>query len=95
LDYSGDYGWQCSGKGRVDGIAGDVDLDYCYKDYPSVIKGCGFNGYGKVAAEKTVDEHAREVIAGKWSNGYERKQRLTAAGYDYSVVQTRVNEILK
>lgn len=46
-------------------------------------------------AKKTVDELAREVIAGKWGNGATRKQRLTAAGYDYSAVQKRVNELLK
>lgn len=45
--------------------------------------------------KKTVDELAREVIAGKWGNGNDRKNRLTAAGYDYSAVQKRVNELLK
>lgn len=46
------------------------------------------------AATKTVDELAKEVIAGKWGNGEDRKQRLTAAGYNYSTVQARVNEML-
>ena len=46
-------------------------------------------------AKKSVDELAREVIAGKWGNGATRKQKLTAAGYDYSAVQKRVNELLK
>ena len=45
-------------------------------------------------AKKTVDELAKEVIQGKWSAGDERKAKLTAAGYDYSAVQNRVNEIL-
>lgn len=45
--------------------------------------------------KKTVDELAREVIAGKWGNGTDRKNRITAAGYDYSAVQKRVNELLK
>jgi len=44
---------------------------------------------------KTVDELAREVIRGLWGNGIERKNRLTAAGYDYNTVQTRVNELLR
>ena len=43
---------------------------------------------------KTVDELAQEVIAGKWGNGDERKEKLTQAGYDYNVVQSKVNEIL-
>lgn len=43
---------------------------------------------------KTVDELANEVIAGKWDSGDKRKQLLTSAGYDYSAIQTRVNELL-
>ena len=31
---------------------------------------------------------------GAWGNGEERKQRLTAAGYDYSAVQAKVNELM-
>ena len=47
------------------------------------------------ANTKSVDELAKEVIAGKWGNGADRKNRLTAAGYDYSAVQARVNQLLK
>lgn len=43
---------------------------------------------------KSVDELAKEVIAGKWGNGADRKTRLTNAGYNYSEVQSRVNQIL-
>lgn len=44
---------------------------------------------------KTIDELAREVIDGKWGTGADRKKRLTDAGYNYSEVQARVNQILK
>ncbi|HEL1183387.1 TPA: glucosaminidase domain-containing protein [Streptococcus equi subsp. zooepidemicus] len=47
------------------------------------------------SATKTVDELAKEVIKGLWGNGTERKNKLTAAGYDYTKVQNRVNELLK
>lgn len=47
------------------------------------------------ANAKSVDAVAREVIAGKWGSGSERKSRLLAAGYDYAAVQKRVNELLK
>ena len=47
------------------------------------------------SSTKTVDELAREVIRGNWGNGTERKNRLTAAGYDYNAVQRKVNELLK
>lgn len=44
---------------------------------------------------KTIEEIAREVIAGKWGNGATRKIKLTEAGYNYASVQTVVNEILR
>ena len=50
--------------------------------------------YPTAVAKKSVDTIAREVIQGKWGNGAERKQKLTAAGYDYSAVQKCVNELL-
>jgi LysM repeat protein len=48
-----------------------------------------------VAPGKTVDELAKEVLDGKWGNGTDRKERLTAAGYDYSAVQAKVNALVK
>lgn len=45
--------------------------------------------------KKTVDELAREVINGNWGNGDDRVKALTEAGYDYTAVQNKVNEILK
>lgn len=47
------------------------------------------------SAKKSVDELAREVIKGQWGTGEDRKNRLTAAGYDFSAVQKRVNELLR
>lgn len=43
---------------------------------------------------KSIDEIAHEVIRGDWGNGRERKELLENAGYDYSEVQSRVNELL-
>lgn len=72
-------------------------------------KSADFNGDGKVDVRdaaaiakslsghkksKSVDEIAREVINGEWGNGEERRQRLTAAGYDYDEVQNAVNELI-
>lgn len=44
--------------------------------------------------KKSVTELAREVIDGKWGVGVDRKQKLTAAGYDYNAVQAEVNKLL-
>lgn len=45
-------------------------------------------------AKKSVDQIADEVIAGKWGNGQERKDKLEAAGYNYNEVQAAVNKKL-
>lgn len=99
--YKGSYGmWQFGGETnliRTNIVAGvKCDQDYCYKDYPAIIKNSGLNGYGKAVkpSTKTINELAREVIAGKWGTGQNRKDRLTKAGYDYKAVQKRVNEII-
>ena len=48
-----------------------------------------------VSNKKSNEQIANEVIAGKWGNGDDRKNRLTAAGYDYNSVQKIVNQKLK
>lgn len=50
--------------------------------------------YTKPDAETMTDKIAREVIAGKWGNGAERKKKITAAGYNYKMIQDMVNEIM-
>ena len=47
----------------------------------------------KPTAKKTVEQIAKEVLAGKWGNGDTRKQKLKTAGYDYNAVQAKVNEL--
>ncbi len=48
----------------------------------------------KASVDK-VEALAKEVIQGKWGNGQERYDKLTAAGYNYDEVQGKVNELLK
>ena len=44
--YTGAFGiWQNSSKGSVNGINGNVDTDYAYKDYPTLIKQKKLNGF--------------------------------------------------
>lgn len=45
-------------------------------------------------ARKSNEDLATEVIRGDWGNGQDRKNRLTAAGYDYGAVQNIVNQRL-
>lgn len=91
--------WQYSDSGKVNGINGNVDMDECYKDFPTIIKYGGYNNYNAdepapVQPTKSIDQLAQEVIEGQWGNGEDRKNRLTQAGYDYTAVQNKVNEIL-
>ena len=104
-----DYGmWQFGGETnmiRSNKIAGVVcDQDYAYKDYPSIIRNAGLNGFKKQQGTNTQPtptkpiksalDVAREVLEGKWGNGAERKKKLEDAGYDYNAVQSKVNELL-
>lgn len=44
--------------------------------------------------KKTVAQVAQEVIQGAWGTGALRKTALIKAGYNYTEVQTKVNELL-
>ena len=68
----------------------------------SKLKAAGFDTYittksgtaVTTSSKKSIDEIAREVIQGLWGNGQDRKDRITKAGYNYSAIQKRVNELL-
>ena len=86
-------------EGNTGGGNGKV-MKKAYSLKSGVISGYGRPNWSlaesKPSAEKnkTVAAVAKEVVAGKWSNGAERKKRLTEAGYDYDKVQAEVNKIL-
>lgn len=82
--------WQYSSKERINGINGNVDANLLIGqlDEPQEIT-------QPEPQAKTNEDIAREVIAGKWGNGYERKNRIKNAGYDYTAIQSIVNRILK
>lgn len=80
--------WQYSSDGSFSGVSGRFDVNYLYtyvetESTPETVP----------VGDKTIDELAQEVIEGKWGNDEDRKNRLTAAGYDYYAVQNRVNEM--
>lgn len=58
----------------------------------------GIRGYGvpkyNTASIKPVEDIAKEVIAGKWGNGVDRRTNLEKAGYNYSEIQKAVNSLL-
>lgn len=90
---SGTYDiWQYTSDGSVTGIKGRVDMNICYRDLPAEIRGAAA---AEAPAKKSNEEIAEEVIAGGWSVGVERKEQLTAAGYDYAAIQKIVNKKLE
>lgn len=62
-----------------------------------VNQGVGRPGTSKAPsapARKSNDQIAREVIAGKWGNGDDRKARLRRAGYNADTIQKIVNRLV-
>jgi GH25 family lysozyme M1 (1,4-beta-N-acetylmuramidase) len=84
---------QYTSSGTVSGINGKVDLSRCYRDFEKEIKNAGLNGFAKTVL-KSVDIIAQEVLNGLWGNGEARKSALEKAGYNYTAVQKKVNDIL-
>ena len=82
----------------TDGLSYATDPNYISK-VVSIIEQYNLTEWDKREVQphpqlKTIDEVAKEVIRGEWGNGNGRKEMLTCAGYDYDVIQARVNEIL-
>lgn len=68
---------------------------------PSVGSGSSVGGGSSSGGSKvttgggSLDQIAKEVMAGKWGNGTARKEALAKAGYDYSAVQAAVNKLME
>ena len=97
--YVKQYGmWQSTSSGRINGYNGNLDCDIAYKDYSSIIKNIGLNGFSKSSTNNkqninpldnySDEELATKVINGEFGNGDERKQKL---GNRYQNVQDIVN----
>jgi N-acetylmuramoyl-L-alanine amidase CwlA len=72
---------------------------WIYLENPSYCKVNGSSSTStsatKTVTKKSNEEIAKEVLAGKWGNGGERKQKLEAAGYNYTQIQALVNKLCK
>ena len=86
--------WQYTSSG------GRLDRDVFMGDSTAWDKYAAVNGQpvnpspAPAPARKSNEELATEVIRGDWGNGQDRRNRLTAAGYDYGAVQSIVNQRL-
>lgn len=86
--------WQYTWTAKVPGVPGSVDMSEFYRDFAKSDTADTKEANHNTDPKSSV-EIAKEVIAGKWGNGDERKKRLTAAGYDYVEVQKKVNAMLR
>lgn len=88
---------QYTSVGKLSGYAGNLDLNKAYISAASWNKQAGKakTTSASTTAKKSINTLAREVLAGKWGNGADRKARLTKAGYDYAKVQAAVNKLVK
>ena len=77
--------WQYTSSGKVNGISGNVDMNYCLD--------CEEKGEAQTGL-LSLTEIANKVIAGEYGNGEERKQKLEQEGYNYNEVQAKVNGIM-
>lgn len=88
---------QYASTGRLDGYNGNLDLNVSVltaEQWDKVVSGGTPPTIPPAPAQKTNDQIADEVIAGAWGNGEDRKNRLSAAGYDPTAVQAIVNQKL-
>lgn len=87
--------WQYTSTGKLSGYSGNLDLNYFSGDKEAWDKYAGGKPSTSTSTskplEKSVEELAKEVIAGKYGNGDARKKAL---GSRYDEVQAKVNKIL-
>lgn len=64
-NYGGGFDmWQNTSTFRVNGTSGNIDHDYCYRDFPKIIKENGFNGFPKPKKqEETKKTEAKKDTA--------------------------------
>ncbi len=60
---------QYTSQGRIAGISGDVDLNHCYKNFVSIIKSKGLNGFAPQEVEDTAIEGNARLVIGPISKG--------------------------
>lgn len=79
------------------GDARKAELQKAGYDYTTIqrIVNQKVGGGAPAAHRSTITEIARQVIAGHYGNGAERKRLLEGAGWNYALVQAEVNRLLR
>lgn len=92
LNWSGSAGmWQYSSTGTVPGISGNVDLDECYVDYPSIIKAKGLGGFKAQPVQQTKTLDKDGFRQGQQSDGILALKGLLAVARNQGLITQTVD----
>ncbi len=78
--------WQKADNGTIDGISGNVDLNVAYKDYPSIMKTKGLNGFSANSSDNASTYQTYTVQKG--DSLWAISQKLLGAGSKYPDIKT-------
>lgn len=71
-----------------------TNAGYDYDTIQKIVNSLLFGETKPTSTTKSNETIAKEVIAGLWDNGTVRRNKLSAAGYNFNTVQKIVNEML-
>mgnify|MGYP001767802931 CR=1 FL=1 len=88
--YKGSYGmWQYTDSESVNGIGGHVDADVAYKDYPSIMKFKGINGFQSISAKDYPTETTYQTYTVRKDDSlWAISQKLLGAGSKYPEIKS-------
>lgn len=78
--------WQTCETGHIDGINGSVDLNIAYKDYPTIIKKNGLNGFKK-QGESTDETNYSTYTVVKGDSLWSIAQKLLGDGTKWQQIK--------
>ena len=82
--------WQYSSDGVVPGSSARTDVNWCYKDYPAIIRGDKSKPSEPNTLTGSTLDLVIDVMRGKYGNGATRSNKL---GTRYNEVQGFINHI--
>lgn len=97
--------WQYTSQGYINGYDEALDCNIFYGSKADWQKLAGMKTTTSTTVKpttatttstkkKSITVIAQEVIDGKWGSGTSRKTKLEKAGYNYTTVQNKVNDLL-
>ena len=93
-NYTGAYAmWQYGCEGSVGGIS-PVDVNYCYSDFPSIMKSVGLNGFSKNEGndDNNTDSGEKKIVAkgidvSKWQMPLDWEKVAADPDIDYAIIR--------